>query len=112
MYINSERVCVCRERGAGSPREARAQCKVIREAFHGHREGILGLRDGANREGGSLGEQDSIFISIPVFIVSLWGGGRSGRGFGYAILSDCLRTEETERESVCVNVNQRRGAVF
>lgn len=41
------------------------------------REGILGMRDGAKREGGKS-EQDSIFISIPVFIVSLRGGGRGG----------------------------------
>lgn len=67
-------MCVCarREKGGLCPR---AQCKVIREAFHGHREGILGMRDGANREGESLREQDSIFISISVFIVSLRGGG-------------------------------------
>ncbi len=69
-------MCVCRERGAGSPR---AQCKVIREAFHDHREGILGMRDGVNREGGSLENKTAhIFISIPVFIVSLRGGGRGG----------------------------------
>lgn len=43
-------MCVRADKGgAGSPR---AQCKVIREAFHGHREGILGMRDGTKREGG------------------------------------------------------------
>lgn len=89
---------MCRERGAGSPR---AQCKVIREAFHGHREGERGniRNERWSKTGGgeSLREQDSIFISILVFIVSLRGGGRRGRGFGYDILSDCLRAEETER---------------
>ncbi len=70
-------MCVCVQRkGAGSPR---AQCKVIREAFHDHREGILGMRDGVTREGGSLENKTAhIFISIPVFIVSLRGGGRGG----------------------------------
>lgn len=63
------------------------------------------MRDGTKREGGSLREQDSIFISIPVFIVSLRGGGRRGRGFGYDILSDCLRAEETERERGCFSMH-------
>lgn len=39
------------------------------------RERILGVSAG---EGESLREQDSIFISIPVFIVSLRGEGRGG----------------------------------
>jgi len=73
------------------------------------------MRDGTKREGGSLREQDSIFISIPVFIVSLRGGGRRGRGFGYDILSDCLRAEETERERLCFSMHvcePKKGAVF
>lgn len=35
------------------------------------------MRDGGE-QGGSIREQDSIFISIPVFIASLQGVGREG----------------------------------
>ncbi|KAG1961931.1 U8 snoRNA-decapping enzyme [Pimephales promelas] len=48
-------------------------------------------------------------ITVPA-AVSLRGGGRRGRGFGYDILSDCLRAEETEREAVFQHACVERGS--